>query len=145
MSMITRNFIKSRWNHTERVEWQRKVYDEKIIRPYSNLQVLSTNGSKILLPSLLCYRHDKVLHAQGGLIFFISFIFYYYTAGIIVILMPISAKALRRIRIEIREKVILKDKHFMCTPKPLLHKPSYLKNSHIQILLNQSLYHGWLL
>ena len=27
-----------------------KNYDEKIIRPYSNLQVLSTNGSKIFLP-----------------------------------------------------------------------------------------------
>ena len=42
--------------------------------------------------------------------------------------MPISAKTFRRIRRKIRDKVILKDKLFTRTPKPLLHKPSYLKN-----------------
>ena len=76
---------------------------------------------------------------------FITFNFYYYTARIIIIFMPISAKTLRWIRRKIRDKIILKDKLLTRTPKPLLHKPSYLKNSHIQILLNKSLYHEWLL
>ena len=53
---------------------------------------------------------------------FITFNFYYYTARIIIIFMPISAKTLRRIRRKIRDKVILKDKLFTRTPNTLLHE-----------------------
>ena len=46
---------------------------------------------------LICRMIKSPMHGVD-IVSFITFKFYYYTAGIIIILMPISAKALRRIR-----------------------------------------------